>query len=787
MAEQVGELYYDLTIKDDKFNKSLKTATNNTQNLDKKITKTGKSLKKFSTLAKVGAVVAIGSFALAMRKAVKDASDLEETTNKFNVVFSDVQDSANEMAKVLVDSYGASKEGALDALSATGDLLTGMGLQQEKALELSFATAKLAEDLASFTNIEGGAERVTRALTSAYTGEREALKSVGIVISEKAVKDKLLLNGQENLTGSALLQAKAEATLALAIEQSGNAIGDKERSFDSFANVQKRIANRMTDISAELGKELLPELSKLGVLFLEVSGDGSVFMSALKGMLKIIINVAKGIAKIIGAVDLWNKNRNLDKITEKLEIYRKQQIALLVGMKQFEQAGFFSSTVKKKGEKFILFLERVIKNTKKHSNEQRKALYFYDRLVAIGKAINRLSGAQNESVQEMLGSAQSLSKLDHIQTKEQKKQLALRLKAAKQRDRNLNTSKKQVKSEKDRNEEIKKRAALEKEASAFALGFADPIAQIEAQEKAKLDKLDEYRKKNLDAVKNAQGIEEKIKAESARKQIELRAQQAFTTLSTVASQLGQLSELYAMSAQNDTMRIDNATQVKMTALTSEYDAEVEAINNSVLSQEDKDKKLTALDEKRARDEKAIEDKASKDKRKIAYDLAVAQKKLRIAETLLMIPQASMAAWTSAMTLPYPYNLIAGGSSVAATVALGAAKVAMISQQPLPQLANGGFIGATAGGTDVTVGEGRFDEAVIPLSDVFYNRLASGITNALSGVSTETGGTIEPVTSNNQAINLNLTIDTGSETFYTKIENAIANREIVIELDNLAVQ
>jgi hypothetical protein len=55
---------------------------------------------------------------------------------------------------------------------------------------LSVALTQLAIDVASFNNVSD--EQAVRAFTSALTGEREALKSLGIVIQEADVKQEAL-------------------------------------------------------------------------------------------------------------------------------------------------------------------------------------------------------------------------------------------------------------------------------------------------------------------------------------------------------------------------------------------------------------------------------------------------------------------------------------------------------------------------------------------------------------------------------------------------------------------
>ena len=160
------------------------------------------------------------------------------------------------------DGYGLAKSEAEKLLANTGDLLTGFGYTGAAALEMSERLNKLAVDTSSFSNIEGGAQRASAALTSALLGEREAVKALGIVIREEDILQRLAAKGKKDLTGQALLQAKAEETLNIAYEQSKNAIGDLERSKDSYANVTRRLNARIKEQSETIGSKLLPGLSR---------------------------------------------------------------------------------------------------------------------------------------------------------------------------------------------------------------------------------------------------------------------------------------------------------------------------------------------------------------------------------------------------------------------------------------------------------------------------------------------------------------------------------------------
>jgi len=188
---------------------------------DKALDRTGRKMQTLGKGMSTFLTIPILGLGVAMTKAAIDA---EETGSKFTTVFQDISAEAEAASRNLQDSYGLSEQSSKALLSATGDLLTGLGMEQEQALALSEQVNQLAIDLASFTNFQGGAEGASEALTKALLGERESVKSLGIVISEASVKERLAAEGKGKLTGAALLQAKAEATLAIAISQSKNAV-----------------------------------------------------------------------------------------------------------------------------------------------------------------------------------------------------------------------------------------------------------------------------------------------------------------------------------------------------------------------------------------------------------------------------------------------------------------------------------------------------------------------------------------------------------------------------------
>lgn len=253
--------------------------------------KFSKRTKEMATKARNwGAVMTTvaGFVAISLKNAARDAI---ETRSKFATVFRDMSAESETMANNLAKNFGLAGTKSRQLLADTGDLLTGFGFSQESALKLSVQVNELAVDLASFTNFSGGAEGASAALTKALLGERESLKSLGVAISEKDVKtqiSKMLAQGQ---TFETLRQAKAQATLQLAIQQSGNAIGDFARTQGELANQERITSARIQDLKESMGKALLPIALKV--------------TKAIRGMVEWVTNLspeAKKAALVVAGI-----------------------------------------------------------------------------------------------------------------------------------------------------------------------------------------------------------------------------------------------------------------------------------------------------------------------------------------------------------------------------------------------------------------------------------------------------------------------------------------------------
>jgi hypothetical protein len=246
-----------------------------------------------SAVGLVGALAAFQGFRILGRglgAAIEDASNLEESLSKTNVVFGDLTGEIQEFASTAPQALGLSSAAALEATSTFGNLFVALGLTQEAAADMAPDIVQLAADLASFNNIEVG-EAVEK-LRAGLVGEAEPLRVLGVNINAALVEAKALELGLGDVTGEVSEAAKVQARYALILEQTVTAQGDYERTADGIANTQRTLSASFEELSAKIGTALAPALeSLLSIMPSLVAAIETTLVPALAGFGTALGNV----------------------------------------------------------------------------------------------------------------------------------------------------------------------------------------------------------------------------------------------------------------------------------------------------------------------------------------------------------------------------------------------------------------------------------------------------------------------------------------------------------------
>lgn len=316
----------------------------------------GGSVEKMDGILKKAALA--GGLAIAAQKvgqlataAVGLAIDAGEAASAFDTTFGPAVDRVGRFVDDFANKAGLAEHELQQMLATTGAVAQGIGFTERESANLSISMATLAGDVASFSNAAGGSEAVMLALQSAINGEREALKTYGLAISEAEVQTAAFAATGKTSADELTRQEKALATIELAYQKAGKQVGDLDRTQASAANTLRRIQALFKEAGVTIGQTLLPNLEailpaieqaipagvRLGETLLEVfnvgaSGGDAGFLADVLDGLAISVNtvqigvgyLAAGLNEVIDTVNIFGVKEPTAPIIENLIMSRRE-------------------------------------------------------------------------------------------------------------------------------------------------------------------------------------------------------------------------------------------------------------------------------------------------------------------------------------------------------------------------------------------------------------------------------------------------------------------------------
>jgi cell division septum initiation protein DivIVA len=697
------------------------------QAASEKLDKTGKALTKT-----VSAPIAIAGAA-----AFKMAADIEDAFGATEQVFGSADDTVKDWARNLESYYGIAETEALEYSNMMGSMLKNIGgLTEDQAAKQSQTLIELAGDL---TAMYGGTTAdAVRALTGALKGNNTMLDNYGMAVNDAMVKTKAYEMGLYDGTGQMDLATKQAATLALIMEQTGAAQGQAAREAAGASGSMRALMTELKNLATTFGQILLPIITpfitRLGEMvkrlkdldpsikqtIVLIAGMALAIGPMLIAFAKIvtviqtlipvfaalnavmtanpigIVVVAIG-ALIAAGIALW---KNWDKVKEVFLnvwdsiVYGVQQAISYLKTLLFGYIKMWIDSINVIG-KYIPGLNKALDSAKKtvegwieteknaiqYRREERKETKAQAEALKLAEAELK---ANQEAANNLAKAEQNLTNAQGQQVQKTKEQLEAEKKLKEDR----------LKFEADWNNRLLSlneqyslsRTQNAEEEAAVQLGI------LERQKQEALKKAQELGASTL-AIQQYFALEEQKIIE---KQAEAR-RAAFEAWTTQAQDvIGKLQGIFSAYYQNRIAELDNYQQ-----------AEREKIEESLLSEEEKQAKLAEL-----------EADVEKRKKEAARKQAQKDKEFAIFQTIINTAQAVVKTLAS---VAWPLNI-----AMAALVgALGAAQLSVIKSKPLPALAEGGL--ATKE-TIARIGErkDRVPEAILPLTQKVLSDIGKGI-------------------------------------------------------------
>jgi hypothetical protein len=307
-----NKVSYIIQLKDqfsrvsEKINRQLVKAEKNSRKLNDRLKEQEKRFRGLRSQAKKFAVAgaamtaAVTLPALMMSKSmIKAASDAEETANKFNAVFKQIAPEANKTADEFAQKFSLAGSTARKMIGDTGDLLVGFKFASKQALDLSTTVTKLALDLDSFQNFEGGVEGASRAITKALLGETESMKSLGVSIQQNTKEFRQQIKTVMATEKVTQRQAKALLILGQIQDQTQAATGDYLNTLNnSYQGAVRKNIQANKKFKESFGKILLPMATKMTNVMTKMAEK----FSKLSPITKKVILVLVGLIAVLGPI-----------------------------------------------------------------------------------------------------------------------------------------------------------------------------------------------------------------------------------------------------------------------------------------------------------------------------------------------------------------------------------------------------------------------------------------------------------------------------------------------------
>ena len=240
--------------------------------------------------ATVPAIAALTAVALAGKKAADDASNLGESANAVGVVFGEASKPLQAFAKIAATEAGLSMRAFNEAAAPLGATLQNQGFAANEAATATVALTKRAADLASVFNTDVGT--ALAAIQSGLKGEADPLEAFGVGLNAAAVDAKAMELGLAGTTAALTETDKAQARLALIMDQSSKVAGDFKNTSDGVANSARIQAAESENLRAKYGAGLLPVYK----LVQDAQKQLTTFMAEHTATTKIAIGVIASLA-----------------------------------------------------------------------------------------------------------------------------------------------------------------------------------------------------------------------------------------------------------------------------------------------------------------------------------------------------------------------------------------------------------------------------------------------------------------------------------------------------------
>lgn len=313
----IEELKVLISAETNKLNKELDKVKGQLTSVEKQAKSTSSGIQKAFSAIKVTAIIA--GLVKVGKAAINAASDLAEVQNVVDTSFGKAADEVDKFAKTAITKFGLSEFAAKQSASSFMAMSNGMGVANKAGSEMAITLAGLSGDLASFWNTS--AEQAQTALKGVYTGETEALKKYGVVMSEANLANYAAAQGIKKQLSAMTQAEKVQLRYNYVMQATADAQGDFAKTSGSWSNQVKILCMQFQQLASIIGNGLIAALTPAIKMFNQLltvainvantvsDAFSKIFGSEQKQVLNLdTTKAADSIDQTTGAVEDLNKS-----------------------------------------------------------------------------------------------------------------------------------------------------------------------------------------------------------------------------------------------------------------------------------------------------------------------------------------------------------------------------------------------------------------------------------------------------------------------------------------------
>jgi hypothetical protein len=250
----VDELQVLITANTTALRKEIANANKNIASLQKSASKSTAGVSSAFSKLKTG-IIALG-IGKVIKDSIQSGMDAIESDSLFETVMGDNAAAVKSWSNTVADALGLSAVAMQKNIGVIYNMTSSMGVAGDNALKMSKGVSVLAEDMASFYNLDS--TEAFNKLRAGLTGETEPLKALGILVDENTVKQVAYSQGIAEVGAELTNEQKVLARYTAILNQTSNAQGDLARTLNSPSNMLRSLKQSVTNLGIAFSQILMP-------------------------------------------------------------------------------------------------------------------------------------------------------------------------------------------------------------------------------------------------------------------------------------------------------------------------------------------------------------------------------------------------------------------------------------------------------------------------------------------------------------------------------------------------